>query len=466
MLRAQSAFALRCNVNERPENKPMESPPSDASSLPDSRLITPSAMDPSLPANRQTQRYVEMRETILGAAARLFNQQGFKGATLSDVASRVGLSTNSITYYYRKKEDLAVACLLRSIETVDVVALKAAEASTPEARVREFVRLSFDVLYEIAIGRRADLMLFSDVRVLTEPHAGVIFDAYTAMFRRVRELLTQGDRKSHDRRILSARTHLLLSLMHWTRTWTSRYEPEDYAQVAARIGDILIEGIASSTSQWKPFAGLDLSTPVEQDKAEATREAFLRAASVLVNEQGYRGASVEKISARLNVTKGSFYHHNQNKEDLISECFDRTFSVIRNMQKAASAIPGSGWDRLCAVSRALVRYQLSDQGPLLRVSAWSALPEALRREKLRIMNQLSERFVGFLVEGMKDGSIRAQDQSLAAQLISGMINAAVGLERWVPEANTDNADELYVRPLLLGILSPPSAIAADAASKA
>jgi AcrR family transcriptional regulator len=413
-------------------------------------------MNQSVPASRQTQRYVEMRETILDAAARLFNQQGFKGATLSDVASRVGLSTNSITYYYRKKEDLAVACLLRSIEAVDALALKAAEASTPDARVREFVRLSFEVLSDIASGRRADLMLFSDIRVLTEPHLNVIYDAYTAMFRNVRALLTQGDRKSHDRKVLSARTHLLLSLMTWARTWTFRYEPDDYGHVAARVGDILIEGIAGPSSQWAPFSHPELITPVIQDKAEATREAFLRAASILVNEQGYRGASVEKISAQLNVTKGSFYHHNDNKEDLISECFERSFSVIRNMQKAAADSPGSGWDRLCAVSRSLVRYQLSDQGPLLRVSAWSALPEALRHEKLRTMNQLAERFAGFLVEGMKDGSIKVQDQALAALLISGMINASVGLERWVPEANADNADELYVRPLFLGILSAPS----------
>ncbi|OGB23710.1 MAG: TetR family transcriptional regulator [Burkholderiales bacterium RIFCSPLOWO2_02_FULL_57_36] len=413
-------------------------------------------MEQTISANPQTQRYVEMRETILDAAARLFNLQGFKGTTLSDVASRVGLSTNSITYYYRKKEDLAVACLLRSIETVDSIALKASEAAAPETRVREFVRLSFALLSDIASNRRADLMLFSDIRVLTEPHLGIIYEAYTAMFRRVRELLTEGDRKSHDRKILSARTHLLLSLMTWARTWTFRYEPDDYLQVANRVSDILIEGIAGPASQWTPFSDLGLRAPAMQDKADLTREAFLRAASILVNEQGYRGASVEKISALLNVTKGSFYHHNDNKEDLISECFERTFAVIRNMQKAATENPGSGWDRLCAVSRSLVRYQLSDQGPLLRVSAWSALPEALRHEKLRTMNQLAERFVGFLVEGMKDGSIRTQDQSLAALLISSMINASEGLERWVPEANVDNADELYVRPLFLGIFSAPS----------
>lgn len=397
-----------------------------------------------------------MRETILDAAARLFNQQGFKGATLSDVASRVGLSTNSITYYYRKKEDLAVACLLRSIEAVDAIATKAGQALNAEQRVRDFVRLSFEMLSDIASGRRADLMLFSDIRALTEPHVGIVHEAYTAMFRQVRELLTKGDRKSRDRNVLSARTHLLLSLVSWARTLTFRYEADDYAQVASRMSDILIEGLAGPAAQWTPFSGLSTDTPSLQAKADATREAFLRAASILVNEQGYRGASVEKISARLHVTKGSFYHHNDNKEDLISECFDRTFSVIRNAQKAAAAHPGTGWDRLCVASRSLVRYQLSEQGPLLRVSAWSALPEALRNEKLRTMNQIAERFVEFLVEGMKDGSIRAQDQSLAAFMISGMINAAVGLERWVPEANVDNADELYVRPLLLGVLSAPS----------
>ena len=53
-------------------------------------------------------------------------------------------------------------------------------------------------------------------------------------------------------------------------------------------------------------------------------DAFLQAATFLINEQGYRGASVEKISARLNVTKGSFYHYNDNKDDLVANCFERS----------------------------------------------------------------------------------------------------------------------------------------------
>ena len=49
----------------------------------------------------------------------------------------------------------------------------------------------------------------------------------------------------------------------------------------------------------------------------------------MVNEQGYHGTSIDKISAQLHVTKRSCCHHNDNKQDLIFTCFERTFAVLR-----------------------------------------------------------------------------------------------------------------------------------------
>jgi AcrR family transcriptional regulator len=256
-----------------------------------------------------------------------------------------------------------------------------------------------------------------------------------------------------DNRVsLNARSHLLLTLTVSAMTWSLRYDPEDYELVAGRMSDILIGGIAAQSAQWG-HAALDDALAQAPDAGDTTQDSFLRAATALINEQGYRGASVDRISARLNVTKGSFYHHNPNKEDLISECFERTFSVTRRMQTIARAGEGSGWDKLCAVSRALVRYQFSERGPLLRMSAWSELPDDIRENKLRAINQLGQRFVGFMVDGMADGSIRPLDQSIAAFQVSGMINAAVVLDRWVPDITAENAVELFVRPLFFGILS-------------
>jgi AcrR family transcriptional regulator len=409
-------------------------------------------MDQQTQASRMTQRYVKKREAILHAAAQLFNQHGVKGATLSDVAGRVDLSTNSITYYYKKKEDLVVACLLRSIEAINDIISVAAESTSAEERIRQFIRLFFLRLAKIQGDDAPELMTFRDVQMLGSPHAEVIFAAYTDMFRRVRRLLVTDAVRIDNRVSLNARSHLLLTLTVSAMTWSLRYDPEDYELVAGRMSDILIGGIAAQSAQWG-HAALDDALAQAPDTGDTTQDAFLRAATALINEQGYRGASVDRISARLNVTKGSFYHHNPNKEDLISECFERTFSVTRRMQTVARAGEGSGWDKLCAVSRALVRYQFSERGPLLRMSAWSELPDDIRENKLRAINQLGQRFVGFMVDGMTDGSIRPLDQSIAAFQVSGMINAAVVLDRWVPDITAENAVELFVRPLFFGILS-------------
>ena len=68
-----------------------------------------------------TLRFAEKRDLILDGAARLFNRRGIKAGTLAEVAASVGLASNSLTYYFRKKEDLVSACLLRSIEVIDEI---------------------------------------------------------------------------------------------------------------------------------------------------------------------------------------------------------------------------------------------------------------------------------------------------------------------------------------------------------
>jgi len=403
-------------------------------------------------SSRQTPRFQEKRDAILDAAARLFNQKGVKGGTLADVAKRVGLVTHSVTYYYRRKEDLATECFLRAIEAIDAIVLRAQSAPGPSERVRAFIDAYLELLAGIASGRHPNLVRFNDVRALTGAHAELVFAAYTDMFRRLRALL-HDDAQVFSRPELNARAHLLLSLATWTRAWVPRYEIDDYGRVAERISDILLHGIGSPASRWSTPA-LPVAGPPAPGAADAVNaEAFLRAATHLVNEQGYRGASVDRISARLKVTKGSFYHHHDNKDGLISACFERTFAVVRRAQELATAASGSGWLRLCAASSALVAYQVSKDGPLLRVSAWSALPEPARSEILLTLNRIAERFANLIVEGMMDGSIRVLDQSIAAQLVSGMINAAAEIERWVPGVNEENAADLYARPLFMGLLS-------------
>ncbi len=408
-------------------------------------------MDPKvISCAPQTQRFEKKREAILDAAARLFNQKGVKGATLADVAQSVALITNSVTYYYRKKEDLASASFLCTIEVLNGLCERAATKADPREKVSALLRLYADLLAQIARGDHAELMYFNDIRAMRSPHVEVVFDAYTNMFRRMRALLPQKGRDAGSRAALNARAHVLVSAIHSMRLWIDRYEIEDYPRVADQVADLLTQGLGSSKARWSPPP---LPCIKARDLSEVSAKSFLRAATFLINEQGYRGASVEKISARLHVTKGSFYHHNDNKDDLVGNCFARSFEVIRRAQNAAAALDADGWTKLTATASELVRYQLSEQGPLLRSTALSALPETIRHELVATMNRLSLRYTHFIVDGIADGSLRPVDQIIAAHLVNGMVDAAAELQRWVPSVAPSDAVALFARPLFLGLFA-------------
>jgi AcrR family transcriptional regulator len=421
-----------------------------------------------------TLRFAEKRELILDGAARLFNRRGIKAGTLSEVAASVGLATNSLTYYYRKKEDLVVACLMRSIGALDGVIADVDARIAPgdlAGRVRALVQGYVALLAAIEDRLRPALIFFGDMRALPQPQAEPAFAAYVAMFRRLRGLLQAGQAGagaalpevgSPVRRALNARCHGLLSQLLWARAWLGRYETSDYPRVASAMADLLLHGLAAPGQAW-PAEPMPAPEAVPGEAATegdtTTREAYLRTATRLVNDHGVGGASVERIAATLELTKGSFYHHHDTKHDLIDDCFERSFALIRGVQWAALAQAGvqgrNGWQTLLAATLPLMALQTSPQGPLLRLTAWTELPGALRWQKYGTMNRLGERYAAMVVAGQADGSIRLVDPAVAAQLIAGLINALSEVEHWLPGDGPPALQPLLARPLLMGLLAPP-----------
>jgi AcrR family transcriptional regulator len=363
------------------------------------------------------------------------------------VAGAVGLTPTSITYYFRRRDDLAAACVHRALEATDelLAQAEAAGRNQPE-RLRLFVRLYFERLRAIAEARSPAMINFWDLRAMTGPQGAAAVEAFVALFRRFR-LLFAGEALSRAER--NARAHLLFSAVLYSKEWVRRYEPDDYPRAAERFADVLVGGLARRGAPWAP-AQLELPRGPAVG-GEAAREAFLRAATELVNEQGYRGASVDKISAKLSVTKGSFYHHHETKADLVAQCFERSFEVIRQAHRTAAAAPGDGWARLCALASLLVRYQLSPAGPLLRYSAMAALPQEMRPRLNEAFSRQSERLAGMIADAVADGSARPVDPAIAGQFLTGVINAAAELSKWSPGVTEAAAAELFGRPALYGV---------------
>lgn len=396
-----------------------------------------------------TRRYVEKREQIVAAASEILNAKGVRGATLADVAASVGLTTPSVTYYFKKKEDLAAACFLRSIAAIKALALEAVKAPTASLRIEAVVSAHINLRDRIRTGELPPLAGFGDIRTLRPPVSRPVFAAYDDMVRAVRDLFTLPECAWMTREEQTARAHLLLEALFWSGTWIRLYDREDYARVSARMADVLTNGIALQPISPQP----SLALVPGGDGAEAAGEVFLIAATRAVNEHGYSGASVERISAELKVSKGSFYHHNDNRDELVSACFRRTFRIVRDLQHQACQAPGCFAERLMGLLHSLVAFQFSASGPLLRTSALAALPPELRTEMIEHTARLSRRFAAMIADGIADGSCRAVDPLIGAHVLMAMVFSAMRLPRWLPSVTADEGGTTYAQPALVGLLA-------------
>ena len=392
-----------------------------------------------------TKRFRAKRDAILAAAAEAINEQSAKGMTFADVARRVGLNTTSVTYYFRRKEDLAAAAFEHTLDTLGGMLDEAARDPTPAARVRRFLSLNIERLAAIQRGEASAFAVLSDLRATEEPVRGRLMEGWRRVFRQTRALwgpaATRAETDLHG-----ARAHVLLENIFWVPAWLGRYEPDQFARVEERLFDVFRHGLARPGDGWSPQL-LDLP----HDDPVPGREAFLLAATRLINELGYRGASVQRIASELNVTKGSFYHHLDAKDDLVIACYKRSFDTIGHAQAQADEAGGTQWTRLSSAVATLLDIQFSERGPLLRTTALSGLPPGVRAAMVERSNRIARRYAGTIMDGVAEGSIRPVDALVAAQALMALQNAAFDMRKWAGTMPRDRAVRLYASTLLFGL---------------
>ena len=400
---------------------------------------------PSEEAGAGTRRFRQKRDAILAAAAEAINEQSAKGMTFADVARRVGLNTTSVTYYFRRKEDLAAAAFEHTLDTLGAMLAEAAAEATPQARVARWVSLNLARLARIERGEESAFAVLSDLRATEGAVHERLMAGWQRVFRATRDLWGRpAGRAQKD--LNGARAHVLLENTFWLPVWLARYDLDQYGRVEERLMDVLRGGIARPAAAWAP-------EPIElTHDAVPAREAFLLAATRLINELGYHGASVQRISAELNVTKGSFYHHLDAKDNLVLECFRRSLAAVSDAQDAAAAAPGDKLRQLTSVLAALLDVQLSDRMPLLRTTALLALPQELRTEVMDRTDRIALRFAGLVTDGITEGSLAPVDPVIAGQVLLSSLNAAYELRERAARLPAATGVALYGDVLLHGVL--------------
>lgn len=100
---------------------------------------------------RKTPRQARSRRTverILDAAARIFHEQGYAGATTNDIADEAGVSVGSLYQYFPNKDALLVALTKRHIEATAAGLAELLSGLSAEDGLDAVLRAVIDFLVE------------------------------------------------------------------------------------------------------------------------------------------------------------------------------------------------------------------------------------------------------------------------------------------------------------------------------
>lgn len=108
-------------------------------------------MQPKPTSPRKSPRQERSRltvERILDAAARIFQDQGYAGATTNEIADEAEVSVGSLYQYFPNKDAILVVLTRRHIETATAGLVELVLGLSPEGGIRETIRAVVDFLVE------------------------------------------------------------------------------------------------------------------------------------------------------------------------------------------------------------------------------------------------------------------------------------------------------------------------------
>jgi AcrR family transcriptional regulator len=412
------------------------------------------------PFSRKHQHEIK-RQTILSEAARLFNFQGTRATTLGDIAKSIGLTKTSLYYYARNKAELVYQCYLESCNAGDEIMEEAQqEATTGLDCLENFVRIFFARGDEIERGLRPHSAMLIEIPTLAADHRREIEARVDRHFVTLKGFIERGmeDGSIADCAVIPS-TQAFIALVNWSYVWYGRVPIDKRPATVDQLINMVKHGISARPYPLGDIEFPDMGThmPAGFDRDEQNhlkRIAFLRAGSMMFNERGFMGTSLDDIAEQLDVTKGAFYYHIKNKEDLLYQCFKRTLELEDQMIELACEKGGSGAEKIERVLRYLFNVQHSDDGPLIRYRSLPSMSQSHRVEILQTTAKISDRLGTLIREGIKDGSIRDVDTGIVEKVIAGAVDAAPGIARRMQFSDNSTVSGEYLQLFFNGIASP------------
>ncbi|HEU5334120.1 MAG TPA: ScbR family autoregulator-binding transcription factor [Actinocrinis sp.] len=124
------------------------------------------------------ERAERTRQTIIRAAAREFEVEGYAAASLADITARARVTKGALYFHFASKRELAVAVATEAERAVDGLVAQVTKRRDAELPLQLLIDLTHALLRRVATDPvlRAGLRLGSDPDLYPEPGAGLRVD--------------------------------------------------------------------------------------------------------------------------------------------------------------------------------------------------------------------------------------------------------------------------------------------------
>jgi AcrR family transcriptional regulator len=182
------------------------------------------------------------RDDILDAAAQVFRQKGFHGASMSDIAEAVNLQKASLYHHVASKQEILLDLLERALQMLsERIAAISTQPVPADQKLRQMIRVYLQSLAENP--DLSSVLLFEHRSLDKKSHARHVphRDRFEGLWRDVVNEGLQTGLFSCPDAALTVRA--LMGVLNWTLTW---YQPDGQLSIeliADRYADLLFNGL-------------------------------------------------------------------------------------------------------------------------------------------------------------------------------------------------------------------------------
>ncbi len=204
---------------------------------------------------RKAEKYARRQCEVLDAAAAVFAEKGYHGASTGDISARLGIRQGSLYYYFGSKEEaLELVCLIGVQGFVERVEAIAAGDEPAVAKVRAVVSEHLKALER----RRDYVVTFIHQRQHLPAERRRDIAAQSRRYEAVVEgILRDGVEAGEIRADLDCRlmTLTLIGMCNAVSVWPARDTGRTLDRVIETINRILVEGIRATEGGRAPADG-------------------------------------------------------------------------------------------------------------------------------------------------------------------------------------------------------------------